>query len=79
MTGSEEVFVASTHSSPTISDSAVQLVLELQALGRGLDHELARRERREVVDRLQALAGRLASSVGQPPLAASLASPSRAR
>ena len=46
VTSSEEVFVASTHSSETTSsDSCLeQLLLELEALGGGLDHELARRQ-----------------------------------
>ena len=56
VTSNEEVLVASTHPSPTISDSvAVQLVLELQALGRRLDHELAGSERSQVVHGPQAI------------------------
>ncbi len=46
VTSSEEVLLASTQSAlDDLRELRVELVLELDALGHGLDHELARRER----------------------------------
>ena len=59
VTSNEDVLVASTHCSLTISrQRAVELVLEVKALGHGLDHELTGSECAEVLDRLKALGRR---------------------
>ncbi len=42
-------------------------MLELEPLGGGLDHQLARRERAQIVDRLQALGRGLRLGLGEPP------------
>ena len=68
VTGSEEVFVASTHSlADDLRQPGVELVLEIEALRHRLDHELARREGAQIGDRLQAFGGGLGLGGVDPP------------
>ena len=77
VTSSEEVLLASTHSSADdlLGEPRVQLVLERESLGGGLDHELAWRERGEVVRGLDPRGGRVGLLGAQPPLGGFLAEP----